>query len=160
MDDLLTQIRTVPLYPYHKCVFFYDQYGFVKRDEDGKPKKSIQNDLIETNDYICIDRCLYVDKSTNLFGQIRIVRNLDSGWNPYGDDDDWIKMCTKSHVIDMFPSQRSIAKRTMQSQSVLYLQVDTFNGIDKNGKYEQPSVEIFQVRIINVENYWMQISYL
>lgn len=159
-DSVASLLRLKPLYPYIKAVFEYDDKGKVKRTSNGDPVKSSQNDIVETKEYICLDRCLYVEKETDTFGQIRTVCNEETRWNPYNDKPLRVKLCTKPHVTAAFSRQREIARRTIDKKKMIYHQRDTFSGQDSNGRYRKPKVEVFQALVIDVDNDWLILKHV
>lgn len=159
-DSIASSMRLKRLYPFVKAIFEYDDNGNVKRNINGDPKKSLENDIVETQEYICLDRCLYVDKDTDTFGQIRTVCNKDNQWNPYNDELQKIKLCTKPHVTAKFKRQHEIARKTIKKKMMIYHQRDTFSGQDCNGRYSKPKVEVFQAQIIDIEDDWLILKHV
>ena len=151
-------MRLGPYYPVHFAIFIRDKDGNVLKNQQGEPVKSEENDLIETVEYICIDRCLYVEKTSGKLVQIRTVRNDTTKWNPYNDEYMKVKFCTKSHVVAEFPNQRQIAEDTMNARTMMILQQDVFSGEHVNGKWAPPKTKFFQVRIKEIVGDYLHLE--
>ena len=165
-DEVLLNMRIKPLYRFIKAIYIYDMTAsgkkIVIRDHFNNPLKSNKNDIVETIDYICIDRCIYVDKETDCIGQIRVVNNKDSKWNPYNDKRNKVKLCNKPNVTSKISlkRQREIVKNSITQKAMIYYQNDSFEGNDDNGKFRPPKTSIYQVQIIDLKDDWIYFNYV